>query len=184
MKELLVNVEDRMQKSIVALSDEYSTIRAGRANPAVLDKIKVDYYGTPTAINQLAAVAVSEARVLTIQPWDGSVCRAIEKAIQSSDIGINPQSDGKTIRIAFPPLTEERRRDLVKEISKLAEERKIAIRSIRRDAIEKLKELKKKSELTEDDLKQAEKKTQDLTDKYCKQVESVLEKKQKEIMEI
>lgn len=184
MKELLQNVEDRMQKSIIALSDEYSTIRAGRANPAVLDKIKVDYYGTPTAINQLAAVAVSEARVLTIQPWDGSVCRAIEKAIQTSDIGINPQSDGKTIRIAFPPLTEERRRDLVKEISKLAEERKISIRSIRRDAIEKLKEQKKKSELTEDDLKQAEKKTQDLTDKYCKQADSVFEKKQKEIMEI
>ncbi|MDF2632008.1 MAG: ribosome recycling factor [Caproiciproducens sp.] len=184
MKELLENVEDRMKKSIVALSDDFAAIRAGRANPAVLDKIKVDYYGTPTAINQLAAVAVSEARVLTIQPWDGSVCRAIEKAIQTSDIGINPQSDGKIIRIAFPPLTEERRRDLVKEISKMAEERKIAIRSLRRDAIDKLKEQKKKSELTEDDLKQAEKKTQDLTDKYCKQVDSVFDKKQKEIMEI
>ncbi len=184
MKELLENVEDRMKKSIVDLSDDFAAIRAGRANPAVLDKIKVDYYGTPTAINQLAAVAVSEARVLTIQPWDGSVCRAIEKAIQTSDIGINPQSDGKIIRIAFPPLTEERRRDLVKEISKMAEERKIAIRSFRRDAIDKLKEQKKKSELTEDDLKQAEKKTQDLTDKYCKQVDSVFDKKQKEIMEI
>ena len=184
MKELLENVEDRMKKSIVALSDDFAAIRAGRANPAVLDKIKVDYYGTPTAINQLAAVAVSEARVLTIQPWDGSVCRAIEKAIQTSDIGINPQSDGKIIRISFPPLTEERRRDLVKEISKMAEERKIAIRSFRRDAIDKLKEQKKKSELTEDDLKQAEKKTQDLTDKYCKQVDSVFDKKQKEIMEI
>jgi len=184
MKELLENVEDRMKKSIVDLSDDFAAIRAGRANPAVLDKIKVDYYGTPTAINQLAAVAVSEARVLTIQPWDGSVCRAIEKAIQTSDIGINPQSDGKIIRIAFPPLTEERRRDLVKEISKMAEERKIAIRSFRRDAIDKLEEQKKKSELTEDDLKQAEKKTQDLTDKYCKQVDSVFDKKQKEIMEI
>jgi ribosome recycling factor len=184
MKELLENVEDRMKKSVIALSDEFAGIRAGRANPAVLDKIKVDYYGTPTAINQLAAVAVSEARVLTIQPWDGSVCRLIEKAIQTSDIGINPQSDGKVIRIAFPPLTEERRRDLVKEISKMAEERKIAIRTIRREAIDKLKEQKKKSELTEDDLKQAEKKTQDLTDKYCKQVDSVLDKKQKEIMEI
>ncbi len=184
MKELLENVEDRMKKSIIDLSDDFAAIRAGRANPAVLDKIKVDYYGTPTAINQLAAVAVSEARVLTIQPWDGSVCRAIEKAIQTSDIGINPQSDGKIIRIAFPPLTEERRRDLVKEISKMAEERKIAIRSFRRDAIDKLKEQKKKSELTEDDLKQAEKKTQDLTDKYCKQVDSVFDKKQKEIMEI
>jgi len=184
MKELLENVEDRMKQSIIDLSDDFAAIRAGRANPAVLDKIKVDYYGTPTAINQLAAVAVSEARVLTIQPWDGSVCRAIEKAIQTSDIGINPQSDGKIIRISFPPLTEERRRDLVKEISKMAEERKIAIRSFRRDAIDKLKEQKKKSELTEDDLKQAEKKTQDLTDKYCKQVDSVFDKKQKEIMEI
>ncbi len=184
MKEVLENAEDRMKKSIVALSDDFAAIRAGRANPAVLDKVRVDYYGTPTAINQLAAVAVSEARVLTIQPWDGSVCRAIEKAIQASDIGINPQSDGKIIRIAFPPLTEDRRRDLVKEISKMAEERKIAIRSIRRDAMEKLKEQKKKSELSEDELKQAEKKTQDLTDKYCKQVDSVFDKKQKEIMEI
>ena len=184
MKELLEDVEDRMKRSLVALSDDFASIRVGRANPAILDKIRVDYYGTPTAINQLAAVAVSEARVLTIQPWDGSVCRAIEKAIQTSDIGINPQSDGKIIRISFPPLTEERRRDLVKEISKMAEERKIAIRSFRRDAIDKLKEQKKKSELTEDDLKQAEKKTQDLTDKYCKQVDSVFDKKQKEIMEI
>lgn len=184
MKELLDMVEERMKKSVVALADEYAGIRAGRANPAVLDKIKVDYYGTPTAINQLAAVAVSEARVLTIQPWDGSVCRAIEKAIQTSDIGINPQSDGKIIRISFPPLTEERRRDLVKEISKMAEERKITIRSVRRDAIDKLKEQKKKSELTEDDLKHAEKKTQDLTDKYCKEIDSLFDKKQKEIMEI
>ena len=184
MKELLEDVEDRMKRSLVALSDDFASIRVGRANPAILDKIRVDYYGTPTAINQLAAVAVSEARVLTIQPWDGSVCRAIEKAIQTSDIGINPQSDGKIIRISFPPLTEERRRDLVKEISKMAEERKIAIRSFRRDAIDKLKEQKKKSELTEDDLKQAEKKTQDLTDKYCKQIDSVFDRKQKEIMEI
>ncbi|MCY1713211.1 ribosome recycling factor [Caproiciproducens galactitolivorans] len=184
MKEVLANAEERMKKSIDALSDEFASIRAGRANPAVLDKIKVDYYGTPTAINQLAAVAVSEARILTIQPWDVSVCKAIEKAIQTSDIGINPQSDGKIIRITFPPLTEERRHDLVKDISKMAEERKIAIRNIRRDAMEKLKGMKKNSELSEDELKQAEKKTQDLTDKYCKQVDSVFEKKQKEILEI
>jgi len=184
MKEILANAEDRMKKSVIALSDDFTAIRAGRANPAVLDKVKVDYYGAPTAINQLAAVAVSEARVLTIQPWDGSVCRLIEKAIQSSDIGINPQSDGKIIRIAFPPLTEDRRRDLVKEISKMAEERKIAVRSIRRDAIESLKELKKKSELTEDELKQAEKRTQELTDKFCSQIDAVFDKKQKEIMEI
>jgi ribosome recycling factor len=184
MKEILATAEDRMKKSVTALSSEYASIRAGRANPAVLDKIKVDYYGAPTAISQLAAVAVSEARVLTIQPWDISVCHAIEKAIQTSDIGINPQSDGKIIRLTFPPLNEERRHDLAKEISKMAEERKIAVRNIRREAMEKLKAMKKNSELTEDDLKTAEKKTQDLTDKFCKEIDAAFEKKQKEIMEI
>jgi ribosome recycling factor len=184
MKEILATAEERMSKCVTALTAEYASIRAGRANPAVLDKIKVDYYGAPTAITQLAAVAVSEARVLTIQPWDVSVCHAIEKAIQTSDIGINPQTDGKIIRLTFPPLTEERRRELAKEISKMAEERKITIRNIRREAMDKLKAMKKKSELTEDDLKTAEKKTQDLTDKYCKEVDAALEKKQKEIMEI
>jgi ribosome recycling factor len=184
MKEILATAEDHMKKSIVALSADFAAIRAGRANPAVLDKIKVDYYGAPTAISQLAAVAVSEARVLTIQPWDISVCHAIEKAIQTSDIGINPQSDGKIIRLTFPPLNEDRRRDLAKEISKMAEERKIAVRNIRRDAMEKLKAMKKNSELTEDDLKAAEKKTQDLTDKFCKEIDAVFEDKQKEIMEI
>ncbi len=184
MKEILAAAEDRMKKSVTALSAEYASIRAGRANPAVLDKIKVDYYGAPTAISQLAAVAVSEARVLTIQPWDISVCHAIEKAIQTSDIGINPQSDGKIIRLTFPPLNEERRRELAKEISKMAEERKIAVRNVRREAMEKLKAMKKTSELTEDDLKTAEKKTQDLTDKFCKEVDAAFEKKQKEIMEI
>lgn len=184
MKEILATAEERMNKCVTALTAEYASIRAGRANPAVLDKIKVDYYGTPTAITQLAAVAVSEARVLTIQPWDVSVCHAIEKAIQTSDIGINPQTDGKVIRLTFPPLTEERRRELAKEISKMAEERKVTIRNIRREAMDKLKAMKKKSELTEDDLKTAEKKTQDLTDKYCKEVDAALEKKQKEIMEI
>lgn len=184
MKEVLANTEERMKKSIAVLATEYSEVRAGRANPAVLDKIRVDYYGTPTAINQLAAVAVAEARVLTIQPWDASICSAIEKAIQASDIGINPQSDGKIIRITFPQLTEDRRKELAKDISKMGEESKVAIRSIRRDAMEKLKKMKKESELTEDDLKQAEKKTQDLTDKYCKEADSMMEKKQKEIMEI
>ena len=184
MKEILAHAEERMKKSIVALSEEFAAIRAGRANPAVLEKVRVDYYGTPTSINQLAAVAVSEARVLTIQPWDISICHAIEKAIQSSDIGINPQSDGKVIRLTFPQLTEERRRDLVKDISKMSEECKIAVRNIRRDAMEKLKSMKKTGELTEDDLKQAEKKTQDLTDKYCKEIDGIFSKKQKEIMEI
>jgi len=184
MKQVLANAEEKMKKTISVLTGEYSAIRAGRANPAVLDKITVDYYGTPTAINQLAAVSVSEARMLTIQPWDVSACHAIEKAIQTSDIGINPQSDGKIIRIAFPQLNEDRRRDLVKEISKMAEEAKIAVRSIRRDAIDKLKIMKKDAGITEDDLKHAEKLTQDLTDKYCKEIDNVCAKKEKEIMEI
>ena len=184
MKEVIAKAEEKMKKTVSVLTEEYKAIRAGRANPAVLDKIMVDYYAAPTAINQLAAVSVTEARVLTVQPWDASVCRAIERAIQTSDLGINPQSDGKTIRLIFPQLTEERRRDLVKDIAKMSEESKIAIRSIRRDAIEKLKEMKKKSELTEDDLKQAEKKTQDLTDKYCKEIDGLFAKKEKELMEI
>ena len=144
----------------------------------------MDYYGAPTAINQLAAVSVTEARVLTIQPWDMSVLRGIEKAIQTSDLGVNPQNDGKVIRLVFPPLNEERRRELSKEVSKLAEETKVAIRSIRRDAIEKLKEMKKTGEITEDDLKQAEKKTQDLTDKYVKSTDECAQRKEKEIMAI
>ena len=184
MKEVVAKAEEKMKKTVSVLTEEYKAIRAGRANPAVLDKIMVDYYGAPTAINQLAAVSVTEARVLTVQPWDASVCRAIERAIQTSDLGINPQSDGKTIRLIFPQLTEERRRDLVKDIAKMSEESKIAIRSIRRDAIDKLKTMKKNSELTEDDLKQAEKKTQDLTDKYCKEIDGLFAKKEKELMEI
>lgn len=184
MKEILSDAENRMKKSISVLSGDYAAIRAGRANPAVLDKIKVDYYGAPTAINQLAAISVSEARVLTIQPWDVSVCKAIERAIETSDLGINPQNDGKVIRLTFPQLSEERRRDLVKEIGKMAEECKVAIRSIRRDAMDKLKAKKKKSELTEDDLKTAEKRTQELTDQYCKETDQTCETKKKEILEI
>ncbi len=184
MKDVLKKAEEHMGKSVAVLQDDYAAIRAGRANPAVLDKVMVDYYGAPTAINQLAAVSVAEARILTIQPWDASVCRAIEKAIQTSDIGINPQSDGKIIRMVFPPLTEDRRKELAKDIRKMAEDAKIAVRNIRRDAMDKLKAMKKGGELTEDDLKQAEKKIQDLTDKYCKEIDSVQEKKQKEIMEI
>lgn len=184
MTGVLEDAENRMKKSLTVLQSDYSSVRAGRANPAVLDKIRVDYYGTPTPINQLAAVAVSEARILTIQPWDASVCKAVQRAIETSDLGINPQTDGKIIRLAFPPLSEERRRDLSKEISKMAEECKVAIRSIRRDAMEKLKEEKKSSELSEDDLKHAEKKTQDLTDKYCKEADQAFEAKKKEIMEI
>ncbi len=184
MKDILTDAETRMEKSISVLSSDYAAVRAGRANPAVLDKIRVDYYGAPTPINQLAAVSVSEARVLTIQPWDVSLSKSVLRAIETSDIGINPQSDGKIIRLTFPPLSEERRRDLVKDISKMAEECKVAIRSIRRDAMEKLKAEKKKSELTEDDLKAAEKKTQDLTDKFCKEADTTCADKKKEIMEI
>ena len=180
----MAKAESKMQKTISVLSSEYASIRAGRANPEVLDKIHVDYYGTPTPINQVAAVSVSEARVLLIQPWDASICRAVEKAIQTSDLGVNPQSDGKMIRLTFPPLTEERRRSIAKDISKMAEEAKVAVRAVRRDAIDKLKQMKKKSEITEDDLKQAEKKMQDLTDKGCKEIDAVHAKKEKEIMEI
>ena len=184
MKDVFTKAESKMNKSIDHLMEEYAAIRAGRANPAVLDHIMVNYYDTPTPINQLAAVSVTEARVLTIQPWDMSVLRGIEKAIQTSDLGVNPQNDGKVIRLVFPPLSEERRKELTKDVSKLGEETKVAIRSIRRDAIEKLKEMKKAGDLTEDDLKQAEKKTQDLTDKYVKKAEECAQRKEKEIMAI
>lgn len=184
MNTVIKNTEDKMNKSVQHLETEFSEIRAGRANPAVLDKIRVDYYGAPTAINQLAAVSVTEARTLVIQPWDVSVLRSIEKAIQTSDIGINPQNDGKTIRMIFPPLTEDRRKEIVKDIAKMGEETKVAVRSIRRESMEKLKAMKKKSEITEDDQKNGEKKIQDITDKHIKTIDSMTEKKQKQIMEI
>lgn len=184
MQEQLKKAEERMQRRIDHLLDEYSQIRAGRANPAVLDKIKIDYYGTPTPISQVASVSVTEARTLTIQPWDASIIKDIERAILTSDLGINPQNDGKIIRIIFPPLTEDRRKELVKEISKLSEDTKVQIRNVRREAIEKLKAMKKSGDITEDDLKQAEKKTQDLTDKFVKKSDEVSASKQKEIMEI
>ena len=184
MNTVIKNTEDKMKKSVQHLETEYSEIRAGRANPAVLDKLRVDYYGAPTAINQLASVSVTEARTLTIQPYDASVLRGIEKAIQTSDIGINPQNDGKVIRMIFPPLTEDRRKEIVKDIAKMGEDAKVALRSIRREAMDKLKAMKKKSEITEDDQKNGEKKIQDLTDKYVKNIDSLTEKKQKQIMEI
>ncbi len=184
MKELLKKTEERMQRRINHLTDEYASIRAGRANPAVLDKITVEYYGAPTPIPQLAAVSVPDARTLIIQPWDISVLRGIEKAIQTSDLGINPQNDGKIIRLVFPPLTEDRRKEIVKDVSKLAEDCKVQIRNVRRESIDKLKIMKKQSEITEDDLKQAEKKLQEITDKFTKLAESSSEAKQKEVMEI
>lgn len=184
MKEVLKNAEERMGKTLAKLEGDYASIRAGRANPAVLDKVTVDYYGSPTPVNQLAAVSVAEARVLTIQPWDASVCRAIERAIQTSDIGINPQSDGRTIRLIFPPLTEEKRKDIVKDVSRMAEDAKVALRAIRRDAIEKIKAMKKNGDLTEDDQKQGEKKAQDVTDKFVKQVDDRAAAKQQEVLTI
>lgn len=176
--------EVKMKKALAALSNEFAAVRAGRANPAILDKLRVDYYGTPTPINQIAAVAVVEARTLTIQPWDASATKAIEKAILTSDLGINPQNDGKIIRINFPPLDEERRHDLIKNIHKYAEESKVTIRAIRRDALDDFKAQKKKSIITEDDLKNIEKKMQELTDKYCREIDAMSAKKEKELLEI
>ena len=177
-------ITEKMDKVIHNLQNEFSSIRAGRANPAVLDKIHVDYYGTPTQINQMAAVSVSESRILVIQPWDMSTINSIYKAILASDLGINPNNDGRVIRIVFPPLTEERRKELVKNIMKYGEEAKVAVRNVRRDAIDKFKLQKKNSEITEDDLKDSEKDLQNLTDKYCKDIDNLMKTKEKEIMEI
>lgn len=176
--------ETKMQKTLSALSAEFASIRAGRASPAVLDKIHVDYYGAPTPINQMASVSVTEARTLTIQPWDMTTLKSIEKAIQQSDLGINPQNDGRVLRLVFPSLTEERRKEYVKTIRKYGEDAKVAIRAVRRDAIDKYKEMKKQSLITEDDLKDAEKNTQDLTDRYCKDIDTMCDKKEKEVMSI
>ncbi len=184
MNEVLKKNDERMQRRINHLIDEYKTIRAGRANPAVLEKVTVDYYGVPTPINQLSSISVTEARTLVIQPYDASSLRSIEKAIQMSDIGINPQNDGKIIRLIFPPLTEDKRKEIAKDISHIAEDCKVQIRNVRRDTVEKLKKMKKNGELTEDDLKEGEKKVQKSTDKFIKEVDSVAEKKKKEIMEI
>lgn len=184
MQTVFNTAEEKMSKTVSVLNHEYAAIRAGRANASVLDKIKVDYYGTPTPINQMAAVSVAEARILTIQPWDTSTLHPIEKAIMASDIGINPQNDGRIIRLVFPQLTEDRRRDLCKDVKKMAEDSRIAIRSIRRDCIDKVKKMEKASEITEDDLKLAEKKLQDYTDKYIKEIDKAAEAKEKDIMEI
>ncbi len=184
MKAVFDATTEKMTKTIASLKYEYGAIRAGRASAAVLDPIKVDYWGVPTPINQMAAVNVTEARILTIQPWDKSSLKLIEKAILASDIGINPQNDGIVIRLTFPPLTEERRKQLVKDVKNLAENSKIAIRNIRRDSLEKLKAMKKASEITEDDLKNGETKIQKITDDFVKQVDSVAAEKEAEIMEI
>ena len=184
MKTVFETAKTKMGKTINALKTEYGAIRAGRANPQILDKLAVDYYGTPTPINQLGSISVAEARVLVIQPWDKSVLKAIEKAIQTSDIGINPQNDGSVIRLTFPPLTEDRRKELAKDIQKIGENSKVAIRSIRRDCVDKLKAMKKASEITEDDLKDGEKEIQKITDNFIKEVDDLAAAKAKEIMEI
>ena len=184
MKTVFENAKTKMGKTINALQTEYGAIRAGRANPQILDKVTVDYYGSMTPINQLASVSATEARVLTIQPWDKSVLKVIEKAILTSDIGINPQNDGSVIRLTFPPLTEDRRKEIVKDIQKIAENSKVAARSVRRDCIEKLKAMKKASEITEDDLKDGEKEIQKITDNAIKDIDTISDAKQKEIMEI
>jgi len=184
MKGNYPEIESKMQKTIAALEAEFASIRAGRANPTVLDKIRVDYYGTPTPINQMAAISVPEPRVLMIAPWDATQIKAIEKAILTSDLGINPQNDGKVIRLVIPPITEDRRRELAKTLHKYAEEAKVAIRNQRRDAIEAFKKQQKASEITEDDYKVCEKDMQELTDIYVNKVSDILAVKEKEILEV
>ena len=176
--------EDKMKGAIDHLDRELVAVRAGRANPAILDRVTVEYYGVPTPLNQVASVAVSEARTLTITPWDRSLLKAISKAIQASDIGINPIDDGVTVRLNFPAPTEERRKQLAKEVSKLGEEAKVAVRNIRRDAMDKAKAMKKSGEMTEDDEKKMQEDVQKLTDKYIKLVDKAVEEKQKEIMAV
>ncbi|MBQ6264575.1 MAG: ribosome recycling factor [Clostridia bacterium] len=184
MDTVFAQLKEKMEKTLSVLESNYSSIRAGRANPAVLDKIRVDYWGTPTPINQMAAVSVAEARILQIQPWDVSSLGAIEKAIQASDLGINPQNDGRVIRLIFPQPTEERRKDLVKEVRKMAEDSKVAIRSIRRDGMEKFKKMEKASEITEDDLSDCEEELQEITDSFIKKIDDKSAEKEKEVLEV
>ena len=176
--------DQKMLKTIEVVKSNFASVRAGRANAGVLDRITVEYYGTPTPLNQVAAISSPDPRTLMIQPWDGSLLKAIEKAIQTSDLGINPQNDGKVIRLIFPQLTEERRKELTKQVKKYGEGGKVAIRNIRRDAMEKFKAMKKKSEITEDDLKELEEDLQKLTDKRCKEIDDLTAKKEAELMAV
>ena len=176
--------DDKMLKTIEVVKSNFASVRAGRANAGVLDRIMVEYYGTPTPLNQVAAVSSPDPRTLVIQPWDATLLRAIEKAIQTSDLGINPQNDGRVIRLAFPQLTEERRKELGKQVRKYGEEGKVAVRNIRRDAMEDFKKMKKNGELTEDDQKSMEKELQDLTDKRCKDIDDLTAKKEAELMAV
>jgi len=176
--------EEKMKKSIEAVESDFASVRAGRANASVLNRITVDYYGTPTPIQQIASVASPDPRSLVIQPWDASAVKLIKKAIETSDLGINPQDDGRSLRLSFPQLTEERRKELVKQIHKYNEQGKIAVRNIRRDAMESFKKKEKAAEITEDDLKQVEKDLQKLTDDSCKKLDDLMAKKEKELMEV
>ena len=178
------NLKDKMEKAINAYSERLAEVRAGRANPAILNKVKIDYYGTPTPVSQVAGISVPEARLIVIQPWDASVLKEIEKAILAADIGINPNNDGKVIRLAFPELNEERRKEIVKDIKKMAEEAKIVVRNARRDGIDEAKAKQKEGEITEDELKQAENEIQKMTDKSIEEIDSILDKKEKEVMSV
>ena len=184
LKEHYKVYEEKMKKSVEAVERDFGAVRAGRANASVLNRIQVDYYGTPTPIQQIAAVASPDPRTLLITPWDASALKGIEKAIQESDLGINPQNDGRIIRLVFPQLTEERRKELTKQVKKYGEESKVAIRNIRRDAMDTIKAMKKKSEITEDEQKVAEKDLQKVTDDYVKKVDEMAAKKEKELMEL
>jgi len=176
--------DEKMLKTIEVVKANFAAVRAGRANAGVLDRISVEYYGTPTPLNQVAAISSPDPRTLMIQPWDATLLKAIEKAIQTSDLGINPQNDGRVIRLSFPQLTEERRKELTKQVRKYGEEGKVAVRNIRRDAMEDFKKMKKNGELTEDDQKNLEKELQDITDKRCKDIDELTAKKEKELMAV
>ena len=178
------NYDEKMLKTIEVVKANFASVRAGRANAGVLDRISVEYYGTPTPLNQVAAISSPDPRTLVIQPWDNSLLKAIEKAIQTSDLGINPQNDGRVLRLAFPQLTEERRKELTKQVKKYGEEGKVAVRNIRRDAMDEIKKKTKKSEITEDDQKNLEKELQDLTDKRCREIDELTAKKDKELMAV
>lgn len=184
MKELYQEYDVKMQKTIEVVVSDFAGVRAGRANAAVLDKITVEYYGTETPIQQVASISTPDARTLVIQPWDGTLLKAVEKALLASELGINPQNDGKVIRLIFPQLTEERRKELTKQVKKYGEEGKVAVRNIRRDAMDEIKKKTKKSEITEDDQKNLEKELQDLTDKRCKEVDELTAKKEQELMAV
>ena len=184
MKEMNQPYDAKMQKTIEVVMSDFAGVRAGRANAGVLDKITVEYYGTETPIHQVASISTPDPRTLVIQPWDGTLLKAVEKALLASDLGINPQNDGKVIRLIFPQLTEERRKDLAKQVKKYSEEAKVAMRNIRRDGMDYVKKLKKNSEITEDDQKKAEKDLQDLLDKNIKRADAALAAKEKELMAI